>query len=374
MVKFIHTADVHLGREFDQFDERGEERREDIRLTFRRIASLAVEKGIDLFLISGDLFNSPNPSKKDLEFIFETFRMLSDNNVVIFIIPGNHDYYIPNGIWDREFNSLGENLHIFTSPKFETIDLEHFKVSVVGCAYNRHQSNFRLLEKPELKISQQNSILLFHGSYEYPNQEYQDQPFSLEELKRLPFNYIALGHYHRHMGIFSEEKKACFYPGVPEGLNLDERNAGERHVILGEISDQGEVNITIEEVQRKIIEILSIDCTHFQGKGALEMKIREHAGDNKILKLNLTGKPTMDILDTIDELQERFSGYFYLLKINKNRLDTPIDIPVDPRFIIGRFCRKLEDQIDRTENEEEKQLLRVALNLGINAIREAEKR
>jgi hypothetical protein len=63
-----------------------------------------------------------------------------------------------------------------------------------------------------------------------------------------------------------------------------------------------------------------------------------------------------------------------MLKINKNRLDTPIDIPVDPRFIIGRFCRKLEDQIDRAENEEEKQLLKVALNLGINAIREAEKR
>ncbi|MEW6616202.1 MAG: metallophosphoesterase [Thermodesulfobacteriota bacterium] len=374
MIKFIHTADIHLGREFDQFDEKGEERREDIRLTFRRIASLAIEKGVNLFLISGDLFNSPNPSKKDLEFVFETFRMLSDNNVVIFITPGNHDYYIPDGIWDREFSSLGRNLHIFTSSEFETIGLERFKVSVAGCAYNRHQSNSRLFERPEFKISQQNSILLFHGSYEYPNQEYRDQPFSLEELKRLPFNYIALGHYHRHMEIFSEEKRVCFYPGVPEGLNLDERNAGKRYVILGEISDHGEVNITIEEVQRKIIEILNIDCTHFQEKDTLEMKIREHAGDNKILKLNLTGKPTMDILETIDELQERFSGYFYMLKINKNQLDTPIDIPVDPRFIIGRFCRKLEDQIDRAENEEEKQLLKTALNLGINAIREAEKK
>ncbi|MFH2012692.1 MAG: DNA repair exonuclease [Pseudomonadota bacterium] len=374
MVKFIHTADIHLGREFDQFDERGEERREDIRLAFRRTANLAVEKGVDLFLISGDLFNSPNPSKKDLEFVVETFRSLVDNNVVIFITPGNHDYYIPNGIWDKEFNFLSENLHIFTSPEFETIDLERFKVSVAGCAYNRHQSNSRLLEKPAFNINQQNSILLFHGSYEYPNQEYQDQPFSLEELKRLPFNYIALGHYHRHMDIFSEDKKASFYPGTPEGLNLDERNAGKRHVILGEISDNGEVRITIEEVQRKIIDILDIDCTHLHEKSALEMKIRERAGDNKILKLNLIGKPTMDILETIDELQERFGRSFYMLKINKNRLDTPVDIPVDQRFIIGRFCHKMEEQINSAENEEEKQLLRVALNLGINAVREAEKR
>ncbi|MBP5159895.1 MAG: metallophosphoesterase, partial [Lachnospiraceae bacterium] len=56
-IRFVHTADVHLGMSPDKGCPWENKRRQDIWDTFGRIIDLCNSEEADLLLISGDLFH-----------------------------------------------------------------------------------------------------------------------------------------------------------------------------------------------------------------------------------------------------------------------------------------------------------------------------
>lgn len=86
-MKFLHTADWHLGAKTNGRDRLIEQKR-----TLEEIESIATHENIDCVIIAGDVFNTASPSAEAEELFFDAVQKLSNNgDRFIFVLAGNHD-------------------------------------------------------------------------------------------------------------------------------------------------------------------------------------------------------------------------------------------------------------------------------------------
>lgn len=86
-MKFLHTADWHLGAKTNGRDRLVEQKR-----TLDEIQSIANHENIDCVIIAGDVFNTASPSAEAEELFFDAIQKLSNNgDRFIFVLAGNHD-------------------------------------------------------------------------------------------------------------------------------------------------------------------------------------------------------------------------------------------------------------------------------------------
>ena len=83
VLKILIASDVHLG-----LNERDPIRRDDPKNTFEEMFSLANEHGVDLVLLTGNLFHENKPSRKALQSAIEVLRAhcLGDRDIGMEIV------------------------------------------------------------------------------------------------------------------------------------------------------------------------------------------------------------------------------------------------------------------------------------------------
>jgi exonuclease SbcD len=85
-VRFLHTADWHLGRSIDN-RSRGPE----FEAVLDELVGLAVEERVEAVLVAGDIFESANPAPEAEALFLETVLRLGDAGIAFVAIAGNHD-------------------------------------------------------------------------------------------------------------------------------------------------------------------------------------------------------------------------------------------------------------------------------------------
>ena len=85
-MRFLHTADWHLGRQI-----RGRSRTEEFRAVLTEIAEIAVSEGCDAVLVAGDIWDSTVPSAEADRLLFDALRSLVDRDIEVVLTSGNHD-------------------------------------------------------------------------------------------------------------------------------------------------------------------------------------------------------------------------------------------------------------------------------------------
>ena len=116
-LKILHTGDIHLGSKFSFLGEKATEYRRALVKSFESLADTAIEKKVDLVIISGDLFDSPFPSRTTIEIVKRVFKKLVDEGIYTAIIPGNHDYLAPSSIYTSgELTANSGKLIVFNDP------------------------------------------------------------------------------------------------------------------------------------------------------------------------------------------------------------------------------------------------------------------
>lgn len=87
-MKIIHTADWHLGQTFYGYD-----RSKEHTLFHDWLCSIIKERSIDLLLIAGDIFDTPNPSAEAQRMYYHFLKRVTQENEGLQIIAtaGNHD-------------------------------------------------------------------------------------------------------------------------------------------------------------------------------------------------------------------------------------------------------------------------------------------
>ena len=109
MLKFIHAADFHLDSVFAALPPgRAAERRRESRELAFRLADYVNGHGVQLVLLTGDLFDSASPYRETGEALAEALGRMKAR---VFAAPGNHDWYGPGSPWLTE--RWPENVHIF---------------------------------------------------------------------------------------------------------------------------------------------------------------------------------------------------------------------------------------------------------------------
>lgn len=86
-MRILHTADWHLGKTIEGRDRQTEQEQ-----CIGEICDIAEQEGVDLVLIAGDVFQSPNPSAAAEELFYNALDRLADHGRRgVVVIAGNHD-------------------------------------------------------------------------------------------------------------------------------------------------------------------------------------------------------------------------------------------------------------------------------------------
>jgi len=355
-IKIIHTGDLHMGMTFKSLGDKSKLHRRDCQDVFSNLIDLCIKEKVDAFLIAGDLFDKPNPTKAIVTFVIDELKRLKEKNIPAFIISGNHDPYGKDSLWvTYKFPS---NVVIFDSNKLEPKSIGN--LTVYGLAYTNNTKeplkDFKAEESDNFKIG------LVHGSTtdiksaEEP--EYAYRPIKKSQIDSSKLDYIALGHFHDVLEIKGKIK--CFYSGSPEGLSF--KNSPDSSVLLVKYN---EGKVTVKPIKTAIREFhsLEVDCTKFDNDSEIRKILGKNKGENKIFRLVLKGSPSLEFQIDVDLLIKEFESEYFFLKIVDN-VHIPDNLKED-ETIRGQFIKLIKSEIKKEKNEDKKRQLESALRIGI---------
>ena len=246
-MRFIHTADLHLG--FRTYDREK---------NYKPFASLdfavqyAVEHKVNLFIIAGDIFDRRDPSAFIQRGFARDVRKLLKNHIEVFILTGNHEG-APNPKRDIHLDlyneleiegvTVAKRMNRFRVNDLNIIAIPYpFKRNFLSKEEYRNESEGKINIMMNQKIVEgidkllegidKNlpTILVAHlplmegevGAEKYIYFS-SDVPASIEDIDREEFSYIAMGHLHK-MQMLSSKKflHPVVYPGSLDRINFGE--------------------------------------------------------------------------------------------------------------------------------------------------------
>ncbi len=367
MIRIVHTADVHLGSGSGAFGTRAEKHQALIREAFARCIDLAVERQAQAVVIAGDLFDSPRPSQRVIDFARGQFKRLNDARPEshVFILPGTHDCVTPGGLWRNGAVDSGlANVHILSQPEAETTDVPALGLAVHGraqqCSDDRHEPLQGLKPRDGMV-----NVALAHGSVLIPGKT--DADGSLikpDALANCGMNYVALGHWHSPYGAASGAVTA-WYSGSPEVLVIDQAGAGFALVV--DVDGTGPARV--EQVKTGALDIRHeiIDLAEVASEQDVIARLATLADSNRVLDVALVGVQSPGLSLDMEHLMEELEHSFFRLRFRDNS-----ELPVDPdnipdEQIAGRFVALAAQRLQRAQAEGDERSLRVAqraLQLG----------
>ena len=251
-MRFIHTADIHLGKTYR--NSLGEaERYEDFFRCLSGIVADALREKVDFVLICGDLFHTGQILPKTFAKTIETLQPLKEAGIPCIAIEGNHDWiHRRNNIsWMEALSEMGYIRLLRPARtedgdyRFDPFDEEtgmggHIEIgglNIYGLGYIGAQAGSHV-ERICNAVNTENNLLLFHvGIWKYSPVEIGNM--KIEEAHPLAekFSYVALGHGHKPYVIETPKGAPYAYnPGAPERVNFGE-----------EKYDKGYYFVTVED-------------------------------------------------------------------------------------------------------------------------------
>ena len=214
--RFCHTADWHL----DYFQYQKKERREDFFKAANTCVTLMIEENPDFILHCGDLFHHFKPTPGALRMAIKILKKMKDANIPFIVIRGNHD---ASKAQAERFGGtvlkLLDDLDYLIYAQDETIEVNE-DVTFTGIGEYGRLTGDKLEEvvrNQEIK-SEKYNILGLHG---YVQGQVSDSQYDVTgyQLASIGYNYIALGHYHKH---WEEKQNNLYCPGSTEQTSLND--------------------------------------------------------------------------------------------------------------------------------------------------------
>lgn len=281
-MKFIHTSDWHIGRQFHNVSLLDDQRH-----VLEQIVAYIKTEAVDALVIAGDIYDRSVPPAKAVEMLDEFISTIcSDMNIPVILIPGNHDGAERLRFGSRQLSSAG--LHILGDLKQVTepvlITAGDDTVAFYGIPYNDPETvrnlfaadvasyddahTYMVEQIKSVKSSSVANVLISHCFLDGAEESESERPLSIGGADRVSyqpcadFDYVALGHLHspqykgeefiRYSGSilkysFSEEKQN-------KGVTLVELNNNSvttQHLPLQPLRDmriiEGELQTILEQ-------------------------------------------------------------------------------------------------------------------------------
>lgn len=220
MIKFIHSADIHLDSPLHRLEEYDGAPVDRIRQASRRalenMVELALGELVDFVLIAGDLFDGTWRDYNTGLYFVSQVRRLTAAGIEVFIISGNHD---AAGQMTRSL-PYPEKVHLFSHRKAQTRTLDSLKVAIHGQSFGTAAETANLAAGYPEPLPGYVNIGLLHTSLTGREGHEAYAPCTLADLENRGYDYWALGHVHR-FEIVSEAPMVVF-PGCIQGRHVKE--------------------------------------------------------------------------------------------------------------------------------------------------------
>ena len=355
MIKFLHTADLHLDAPFAALSpEQAAARRQEQRELLTELAEAANTHDCDLVLLAGDLFDSAGASD---ETLLALRRALASIRAPVFISPGNHDCLLPGSAYLTE--RWPENVHIFKTDAIEAVELPEKQLRVYGAGFTaRHERP--LLEGFRAKADGWTNLMVLHG--DVGSREGRYRPIAPEEIASTGLDYLALGHVHAPSAMNRAGSTVWAYPGCPQGRGFDE--TGDRGFLFGDV-EPGRVDMQFVPFARRRYEILTVDVSQGDALEAIRRRLPPDTSRD-IYRIRLTGETAEPL--TLPALEQALSGGFFQLELaDDTRLRRDLWDRCGDDTLRGLFLRRLRQEYDAADPRRQKEIEQ-AVRFGLAAM------
>lgn len=236
MVKFLHTADWHIGRKLQ-----GKDLLEDQQYVMNDLISKIDETKPDFLIIAGDLYDRSVPSKEATTLLQELLVKINiECNIPIFAISGNHDSRERLAIGEAWFSKHKFYLHTRLNQAFDKITIEDTDIYLLpyfepfeareyfeDATLTTHNSaTKRVIDEIYKNIDMSRiNILVAHTFVSGGLETDSEREISVGTIENVAveifekFDYVALGHLHNPNAIKEERIK---YSGSPMAYSFSE--------------------------------------------------------------------------------------------------------------------------------------------------------
>lgn len=271
-MKILHTSDLHIGKYIGTYDLK-----EDTEYVLNQVADTAIRERVEVVLISGDVFDRPNPSEEAIKMYVSFLKQLLDKNIKVIAISGNHDSGIRLSAYkeilgkgyfvEGEFNSPMRKVSLndeygpvnFYMLPFFTPFIVKSNLKLEKGLENYDLAMDEIIKRENIDTSQRNIILAhqfvagfkFGGSEEdfsYSNGDEKNVAgvgiISLDKFQN--FDYVALGHIHKPQKISRETIR---YSGSLLKYKTSEIDGPDKSVVIIDLKEKGNIEVKLDPIK-----------------------------------------------------------------------------------------------------------------------------
>lgn len=271
-MKILHTSDLHIGKYIGTYDLK-----EDTEYVLNQVVDTAIRERVEVVLISGDIFDRPNPSEEAIKMYVSFLKELLDKNIKVIAISGNHDSGIRLSAYkdilgkgyfvEGEFNSPMRKVSLndefgpvnFYMLPFFTPFIVKSNLKLEKGLENYDLAMDEIIKRENIDTSQRNIILAhqfvagfkFGGSEEdfsYSNGDEKNVAgvgiISLDKFQN--FDYVALGHIHKPQKISRETIR---YSGSLLKYKTSEIDGPDKSVVIIDLKEKGNIEVKLDPIK-----------------------------------------------------------------------------------------------------------------------------
>ena len=361
MIRILHTADLHLGREFPFLREKGREYRKQLLSTFEQIVNLAAQEHVSLLVIAGDLFDTNRLHGITIARVLAAFRKLEAAGIRVCILPGTHDQYSEDSIY--RFVRFPPSVTVFT-PEHDCETFPDLDLTVYGKAFDGRLIGTSPLQGLALSRDSRLHVGLAHCSLKVEGMIEKDTMLlDRDEIAGSGLDYLALGHWHSFRDCSQGRTKAC-YCGSPEPIYMDQKGAGSAALVT--VYDRENVRVEAVRVGSKSFDEITIDVGLVKSIEDITRVVAARADPNLILKITLEGLSGVDYTLDPHEVEDELGGQFFCLRVQDRSSPKLEDVPFGDfpeETVVGKYIKTMKAKIAQAEGED-KAVCEEALKLG----------
>ncbi|WP_207062252.1 exonuclease SbcCD subunit D [Motiliproteus sp. SC1-56] len=214
-MRFIHTSDWHIGRQFHS-----QSLLDDQRQVLEQLLEHIDREAVDALVVAGDVYDRSVPPAAAVELLDDLLhRITEERGVPVVMIPGNHDSAERLAFGARQLRKAG--LHIVaglgesaTPVTLGGVDFYGIPYNdpervraCFGCAVKTHDEAHRFLverieAQTQTRARQVPRVLVSHCFIDGAEESESERPLSIGGADRVDFrplvdfDYVALGHLH----------------------------------------------------------------------------------------------------------------------------------------------------------------------------------
>ncbi|MGN1433233.1 MAG: exonuclease SbcCD subunit D [Ruminococcus sp.] len=263
-MKFIHLSDLHIGKRVNEFSMY-----EDQEYILAEIIRIIDSEKPDAVLIAGDVYDKSIPPSEAVTLFDRFLCLLSERNLHVFVISGNHDSPERLSFGSRLIDKSGVHISPVYNGHIEPfkMDDEYGEVNIYMLPFIKPATVRRFFDDREIAsytdainaaISEMNvnsesrNVLITHQFVTGANRT-ESEEISVGGTDNVDvsvfddFDYVALGHLHRPQNCLSDRVRYC---GTPLKYSFSEAN-DKKSVTIVELKEKGSLEVRTADLVPK---------------------------------------------------------------------------------------------------------------------------